>query len=240
MTNKFFNIFSIFIFLLLFTLFVPASYAGYTFNFTHIDEDGDGPQQILDGQIGESQLKMDVDLLTQDIALFTFRNIGPDASSITDIYFEDNTGLFDSFIDFIEMPGVAFSQGASPPNLPGGNNVGFNVTPGFAFDSDPPAQPKGVNPDEQLGIKIKLTQTYISLNAGLEALKNALDPDTGNLRVGIHVQGYASGGSEAFINGGNGDTPGGVVPEPGTMVLVGFGLIGFARFARKKNNKTNK
>jgi hypothetical protein len=39
---------------------------------------------------------------------------------------------------------------------------------------------------------------------------------SGELRIGVHVQGFASGGSESLVN----------VPEPGTGVLLGLSLIG--------------
>ncbi len=46
----------------------------------------------------------------------------------------------------------------------------------------------------------------------------------GTLRIGIHVQGYASGGSESLVN----------VPELGTGPLVGLGtaLLGVMRSRR--------
>jgi hypothetical protein len=52
------------------------------------------------------------------------------------------------------------------------------------------------------------------------------DLNTGALRVGIHVIGYGSGGSESFIN-----VP---VPEPGTGLLVGAGLLVLAAHRRRR------
>jgi len=43
------------------------------------------------------------------------------------------------------------------------------------------------------------------------------DLTTGALRIGIHVIDFESGGSESFIN-----VP---VPEPGTGLLLAFGLL---------------
>jgi hypothetical protein len=90
---------------------------------------------------------------------------------------------------------VSFSQGASPPDLPGGEDCvpDFDVTAGFSADSDPPAQPNGVNPTEWLDITFDLQsgQTFDDVVAQL---------NSGALRIGIHVQGFANGGSESFIN----------------------------------------
>ena len=39
----------------------------------------------------------------------------------------------------------------------------------------------------------------------------------GDLRIGIHVQAFGDGGSESFVN-----LP---IPEPGTAMLMGLGLM---------------
>jgi hypothetical protein len=158
---------------------------------------------------------------------FTFRNAGPAASSITDVYFDDGTLL--GIAQIFAGPGVSFSQGASPPNLPGGNTLSpaFLTSAGFLSDSDPPAQPNGVNPGEWLTIRFNLLNPpsgppdYTDTLAALAS---------GELRIGIHVQGYAGGGSESFVNTA-------VVPLPaaawmGMSLLGGVGGVGFFRRRR--------
>lgn len=173
-----------------------------------------------DCAIGEAQLSVELSDLGGGQVLFTFSNGGPAATSITDVYFDDGTllgiaGLIDANEDGglggpLGDPGVDFTAGsASPPNLPGGNTVGFNVTAGFLADSNSPVQPSGVNPFEMLGV-------VFNLQVGKNYAHVVSDLESGALRIGIHVQGFASGGSESFVN-----LP---VPEPGTAALLGLGL----------------
>jgi hypothetical protein len=161
---------------------------------------------------GETQLFVDVNPAGPGQVSFVFTNTGPNASSITDVYFDDGTLLGIATVN--DGPGTDFEQGASPPNLPGGQNATppFQVTAGFLADSDPPAQPNGVNPGEWVEIIFNLMGggTYADIVSELAS---------GALRIGIHVQGYAGGGSESLIN----------VPEPGTLVLLALGLATLAR-----------
>lgn len=155
-------------------------------------------------------------------ATFTFSNTGPEDSSITQVYFDDGSYLsFDSLDD--SAAGVEFSQGASPPELPGGNNLlpAFMTTDGLSFGSDPPTQPNGVNPGE-----------WLAINFGVDPFVNLQDQiASGALRIGIHVQGFGNGGSEAFILGGPVDITNTSIPAPGSVVLAGIGiaLIGLMR-----------
>lgn len=175
---------------------------------------------------GVSQLSVDVTDPGGGQVLFTFNNSGPNASSIADVYFDDGSLLgIASLIDADDGiggdAGVDFSQGASPGNLPGGNNAtpSFVATSGFLADSDPPVQPNGVNPGEWLGI-------LFDLQAGKTFADAILELESGTLRIGIHVQGFSGGGSESFINN--------PVPVPAAVWLFGSGLLGLIGISRRK------
>lgn len=201
-------------------LFCTSVEAGPTYSFIHIAESGDGPTQLADGAIGEGQLFVEVDDPNPSDGQidFIFTNIGLEASSITDVYFDDGTLL--SIASITNTPSlVQFSQLASPPDLPGGNNLlpPFVTTLGFSADSDPPTESFGVNPGESLVITFDLQAGGV-LNDVIDELAS------GVLRIGIHVQGYDSGGSESFVNNG-------VIPAPGAILLgsIGVSLVGLLR-----------
>ncbi|MHC4323980.1 MAG: hypothetical protein ACYSUX_06885 [Planctomycetota bacterium] len=207
---------------LFFALLCATAQAGPTYNFIHIAESGDGAIQLADGAVGETQLFVEVIDMSGQVK-FLFTNTGPEASSITDVYFDDGTLLgIASITNTLGL--VEFSGFADPPDLPGGNNVAppFITTAGFSADSDSPAQPLGVNPGEFLEITFDLQ--------GGGIFDDVLDElTTGDLRIGIHVQGYSSGGSESFINNGNK-----VIPAPGAAMLCGIGIGIVNRLRRRK------
>ena len=188
---------------------------------------------------GEAQLRMvvsngGVSNGTQ-YALFKFVNDGPLASSICDVYFDD--GLVPSITSISIFAdsgaGVDFAVDSAgnkvaPGNLPGGNGIDFKTTQiggkkgvGLSADSNSPTQPNGVNPGEWMTIKAAL---YSGMT--MWKLYEQLDPRVGELRVGIHVQGFGDGGSESFV----------AVQSPsaaaGGLALLGLlGLVGYRRYA---------
>ncbi|MDA1013447.1 MAG: PEP-CTERM sorting domain-containing protein [Planctomycetota bacterium] len=174
-----------------------------------------------DVAIGEAQMSLAVSDEGGGLVRFQFSNSGPESSSITDIYFDDSVTptLFNSPIYGIDnsVNGVSFSEGASPGSLPGGQSIGFNATKGLTADSDAPVSWNGVNPGESVGVILELTSGH-QFDSVITALADR------SLRVGIHVQQFASGGSESFVNGGGGSTPG--VPEPASAIVFGVGLLG--------------
>jgi len=199
---------------LLFVL--PAVSFGFadpeTYNFTNITNNN-----ATDALIGEDQLSV---VLHDEGALlvkFCFNNSGTEASSIADVYWDDNDELLKSIQSFSTTGTVAFTEGASPGNVPGGKGILPKFIADFSADSDDPVQPNGVNPSEELCV-------LFNTNDGFDAIIDAMN--SGQLRVGIHVQGYASEGSESFITtGDNGVT---IIPEPASMLLamIGMSMVG--------------
>jgi len=169
-------------------------------------------------QAGEAQLSVEV--LPADIGVqFIFRNAGPAAASITDVYFDDGTLLALAFVQ--NGPGVSFSQMARPRELPGAEyvNPAFNTTADFSADSNPPVQPSGVNPGETLSI-------YFTLQDGHDVNSVLADLTSAELRIGLHVQGFGDGGSESFVN-----TP---IPLPPAIWLMLSGLASLGAVARRR------
>ena len=203
-----------------FFLFSPVAAEAVPFSFSNITGNDAG-----DAAIGEAQLWLDVTDNGGGEAWFTFHNDGPEDSSITQIYFDGDilAGLLS--VDDSD-PGVEYgTDSAAPPNLPGGNPAGFSAD--ISIDPEAPVQPNGVNPGEYVAV-------LFSLQAGMDFsdLIDALNAE--DLRVGIHVQGYDTGGSESFINT-QGSTPA-PVPEPATLFLLGSGLLGLGAYGRKQRS----
>ena len=189
-------------------LAMPRPAAADVYGFSCITNNSAGDCAIL-----QNQLQMDV-TGGGGLVNFRFSNSGPAASSITQVYFNDLTPpLLGAFSGFTTSAGVSFSTGkngaCSPPNLPGGSPYSFTTS--YCADALSPTQPNGVNPGEWLTISYAL-----AAGSSFAQVVSALN--SGTYRVGIHVQGFASGGSESAISTVQ------QVPEPSALALVGGGF----------------
>ena len=197
-------------------LFGASSATALTLGFSCISNNVAG-----DCTIGQAQLQVTSSAGPgANQVSFTFTNSGPDDASITDIYFDDDAGALLAIASFIETGDVDFGVNASPPGLPAGNNASpaFDDTGGISADSDPPVQPNGVNPTESLTI-------IADLAAGISFADVEAALANGSLRIGIHVQGFQTGGSESFVS---------TVPEPSAALLLAAPLLGLWLRSRKR------
>lgn len=183
--------------------------------------------RLADCATGEAQLGM---TLTQELGYvtFLFTNAGPLASSITDIYF-DWLNPADTYEQgtISNSSGVSFDWGATPPNLPSGTNLDPDFTANLAADSNsgrPGRMANGVNPGES-----------VSFRFATESTSTAADLANGNLRVGLHVQGFYGGGSESYVNRSTNIVAPVPEPEAYALMLAGLGVVGaVARRKRKQ------
>jgi len=65
------------------------AFAGATYGFFSVTQNSG-----VDSAIGQSQLSVTVSRAKGNRVKFRFDNIGTEASSITDVYFDDQAGLF--------------------------------------------------------------------------------------------------------------------------------------------------
>lgn len=160
---------------------------GQTYSFTACTSNSP-----VDPAIGAAQMSVTVFDAGGGRVGFDFHNTGGAASSITDVYFHDGSLL--GIASITNDPGLtSFNHPATPADLPSGNTCKppFHVTASFSADSNPPVQPNGVNPGEYVVITFNISGTLGDVIAEL---------NSGELRIGIHVQGFGDGFSESFVN----------------------------------------
>lgn len=142
---------------------------------------------------------------------FTIANAG--GGYVSEVYFDLAAGMNVSFLGGSGGT-VNFSLGASPGNLPGGNNISFVAD--AAFDSDAAGQPhRGIDAGE--------AATFRIAGADIGSF------DEGALAAGVHVRSLLNNSASLVTIA----TP---VPEPETyaMMVLGLGMIGWSIRSRRK------
>jgi hypothetical protein len=173
-----------------------------------------------DAAIGETQFGLHITENAPGQVLFEYVNQGPEPCTLTEIYLEKGTPLIlDSIWNQASI--VEFTAGPKPKDLPGGKALSpkFQADKLLSAGANSPSPHLGVNPGESISM-------LYDLNPGTSYESLLQQVQDQSLRVGIHVQGFESGGSESYIA---------TIPEPGTLLLILIGaccLLKKPKFAR--------
>lgn len=208
--------------LVLFSVLVLFVISGVSAGYVQFDFSCITNNNLTNAIIGQTQFTVSVtnEGLNGDEVMFVFENLGPEQSSISEIYFDDGPPellSFNSFKEISVINDISFEVGATPGNLPGGQGIAF--TADHIYQPNNPEPKNGINSGESLGIVFTLFSgtTFSDVIAAIQGR---------DLAVGIHAIGFENGGSESFV----------MVPEPSTFSLIFMGLfmIGFVRLRKKK------
>lgn len=189
----------------------------YNFDGINIDQENLSGQLFVDVTDGGGTV------------LFKITNSVGIASNVAEIYFDTDTStdtdrffsnisiLSESGTNFGAVTAVDFSNGASPPNLPGGG-----ITTDFAFDNYS-NNTAGLN--EQADFII-LSGTLLAGSTYLDVI-NALNNNV--FEIGLHVRSIGTrDGSDSYIVGNPS-----AVPLPAAGWLFGSALLGLMGLRRK-------
>lgn len=165
-----------------------------------------------------SQLSLDVTQVGNSVDFKFINALGGANVFIGTIYFDFlGSNLFSS-LDQTGQQGTVSFTGVTPStqNFPEGNSIGFTTN---AEGDRNGGAANGINVGEYL-----IMTALLSPNANIDDLFA-----NGGLRVGLHLQGYASGGSDSYVN-----SPPNAVPIPAAGWLLGSALLGFMGLRRRK------
>lgn len=213
-----------------FSAFAASAVQASTLNFACFTNNSPGDCSQL-----TNNLSVDISNPIGNDVQFVFNNNSPIPATVANVYW--NSSLLDYGSPVISsLPGVSFSVGGSPGNLPSGQNLTPPFVTDFTVSADSPAASNGIDPGEQLTVTLDLLGgvSYATFLASFRA--------DGSSRIGMHVISVGPNGqfSESMVN-----TPGSgpgfpptpdisVIPVPGALPLMLSGLLGLSLLARRR------
>ena len=188
-------------------LLISSAVFASTYNFTGVNANEVSVSNQLSLDVTQTADKVDFKFINATGGVNVF---------IGAIYFDFlNANLFTD-LDQTGKSGTVSFTGVTPSNqnFPEGNSISF--TTNAEGDRNGGAE-NGINTGEFL-----ILTALLSPNADINSLLQS-----GGLRVGLHIQGFANKGSDSYVNTPN------AVPLPAAAWLFGSALLGFAGFKRK-------
>jgi hypothetical protein len=168
------------------------------------------------------------DVVDQGLSLVFFKinnreNAADPSMFISKVFFDDDFGhLSEPSLYGTNGSQVRFSGGASNAQLP---QAGNGFTTDYAFSHQTGADNVfGIQAGEILG-GLRFTGNYNNVIAAL---------NSGELKIGLHVQGLPNGASDSYISSNTQDTP-----EPLTMLAAGA-AVGFGTMFKKQRERAQK
>ena len=149
---------------------------------------------------------------------FTFWNDSTVQSSVTKVYWDD--GSLVGSCGITTSAGVNFTEyEMTPPNVPGWNLLDepFDATRAFTSEAVPPLYHNGINDGG-----VEWAEFCFTLDVADDYFDLQNELISGDLRLAVHLQGFADGSSESAVN----------VPEPGSLTLLALG--GLALLGRRR------
>jgi len=156
--------------------------------------------------------------------IFNSGNAAAPNMFISKVFFDDNGYLSAPSLFGTNIGEVSFSGGPSNDQLPQGGN---NFTTDYAFSRNPGGgNAGGIQGAESFPVSFR--GNYNNIIAAL---------NSGDLKLGLHVQGLPNGQSDSYISTTSVNTQD--TPEPLTMLAAGA-AVGFGTMFKKQRDRAKK
>jgi hypothetical protein len=156
--------------------------------------------------------------------ILNYGNAAAPSMFISQVFFDDDNGYLSAPRANVNNVGqVAFTGGISNAQLPQGGN---NFTTDYAFSRVGPGNVFGIQAGEKL--QLGFLGNYNNVLAAL---------NSGELKIGLHVQALPNGASDSYISSNGGNTEN--TPEPLTMLAAGA-AVGFGTMFKKQRAQAQK